>query len=463
MADPIDRDLDRQDAAREMERNVLAALLYERDAIFAVQDALDADDFLNPQHRLVYAAIRSLAEDQIPPDLVNVTEWLDRRMLLEQAGGHALLADLLTRPVVAVHVGWYASSVRDAAQLRRLVQAGSQIVRLAFESHDAAQAITQAQGLLGGLASRSAPETGATYAEAIGSFLAELELDWAHPERRDVLPTGLRDLDRGLAGGGFERGQLVIVAGRPGMAKSAFMLQLAHNMARRLLHTQAQPGLIAIFSSEMTVRQLLLRAVAEASGLDTKLIRVGALDENQRRLLRERAERLRHLPIWLSDRSRPTMSSIRATVERLRLEHDVRCVMFDYLEQAGEEGRGAASEELRISRAVAEMKALAKDANLTSVALSQINRSVEERADKHPSLSDLRYSGRIEAEADIVLALTRQDYYEALGKVAEADLDPTLRGTCEIDALKQREGEQRRYVVKFNPATATFANLDDPS
>jgi replicative DNA helicase len=447
---------EREDAERRIEQDLLGSVLLDRDAIFLVRDELSAEDFCGFGHAAIWTAMLELTSRGTPIDLST---------LIPATTAHGIdpgyLADLLTKPAYAVHVEHYAGLVRERSQLRALMRTGQEIVRLAWTQSRAETAVARAQDLLAGLAARAPKDGGLTYAEAVPAFAEELQERWANPGRADVIPTGLRDLDRSLRGGGFERGQCVVVAARPGMAKSALMLQLAHNVARREVAVFREPRWTVIFSSEMTLRQLLIRAAAEASGLSGDAILSGhGLSREQRELLLGRLTLMARLPIWVDDASSPSVAQMRAAIERMRRERDVRCVMFDYLERAGDGDRRSASEELRVGAAIAGFKSIAKDCQTTSVVLCQINRAVEERPDKHPSMHDLRYSGRIEAEADIVLGLYRQDYYESLNRIAPADIDPTRRGTCEIDLLKQRDGVMRRHVVGFSPDTSSFHNLE---
>lgn len=236
------------------------------------------------------------------------------------------------------------------------------------------------------------------------------------------------------------------------------MLQIAANIGRRERLTQKEPRWTMIFLSEMTLRQVMIRALAEASGLQTEMIKTGiGLTEAHKDLIVERLKLMRELPIWVNDQSRPTPNEMLEQIDRFAADHSVRCVMFDYLEQVG---TIHPSEELRISGAISAMKHIAKERNLTSLVLSQVNRAVEERADKRPLMSDLRYSGRIEAEADLVLLMYRQDYYESIGKIAAADLDPAKRGTAEIEIAKQRDGMTGRAVVQFVPERTSFMDLE---
>lgn len=442
---------DRAARFRETERAVLGSILLDRDAIFSVKDIVAIRDFSDLQHQRIYAEMIRMTDARTPIDLVT---------LASATGEISYLTDLLSSPLVAVHAGHYAEIVRQQSRLRQLAEAGLAITRLAYNADlsGSDRAVSSARRMLDEIGEDSLDDA-ALYDLAVLDARDRIAAIWADPTKSDVVPTGLHDLDRVLTGGGFERGQLVVVAGRPGMAKSAFMLQIAHNIARRELHQFRDPRLTMIFSSEMTIAQFMRRAFSESTGLSGEEIVRGATAEH-RAAVHEAAAQLARLPIWIDGRSRPTMESLRARVERLRMDRDVRVVMFDYLEQAGEDGSRAPSEELRISRAIAEMKSIAKDCNVTAIALSQINRGVEDRADKHPTLSDLRYSGRVEAEADIVFGLYRQDYYERFGKIETGDLDASKRGLCEIDVLKQRDGQTSRQFARFNERSMSFQNLD---
>jgi replicative DNA helicase len=273
----------------------------------------------------------------------------------------------------------------------------------------------------------------------------------------DVVRTGLHDLDKAIRGGGWQRGELIILGARPGIGKTALAMQLVKNYARHQVATNPDPAWTVIFSAEMTATGLMWRALTETTHLTTgQLQDPRTLTEAQLDLVARELQALRALPVKIDDRSAPTTDQMRLTVERLQARHPVRYVVFDYLGLAGDKHP---EETHRYSQIADGLKNLAKSCDVSVLALAQLNRNVESRGkgEKRPNLSDLRQSGQIEANADVVLGLYRHDYYVQKGM--EPD-DETLRNVAEVLVLKQRDGGTPIIPIHFTPETTSFHSID---
>lgn len=447
---------------RGTEEALIGALLLDRDAIATVQHIVHAGDFYIPACATVFQTVLDLFRRREPADLVTVTSALEQRGLLDSIGGPAWLSGLLTTVPAAVHAPFYAQQIADLAIRRRLIHAGSEIVRLAYSTDgtDAETALSDARVLLNGLSGRARRDRGLPIADAMASLASEIDARWDGSWIDDAMPTGLYDLDKRLSSGGFERGQAVFVGARPGAGKTAFALQLALNAARRARVLSMEPEWTIFFSSEMTTAALCWRALAESTGIPVPQLKRGiGLSPEQKRHIGDQLEELMNLPIWIDDTSSPTIAQMHDRIERLATTRPVRMAFFDYLEQAGDERGRQESEEVRVSRIAAGLKRIAKTCNITMVALSQLNRETEKRkTDRYvPVLADLRQSGRIEQEADIVILLYREDYYVRMGMLEST---PGKEGTADIYIAKQRDGESGVVTVSFVPELTAFRNLD---
>jgi replicative DNA helicase len=445
----------------DAERAVLGSLILDRDAIAVAAPIVSRRDFYNQAHGVIFQAIQTLFQRREPADLITLPAELNRLNALERCGGIGYLADLMTAVPTALYVDHYATHVAEKATKRRLIEAGQTIVRLGYDGLVTGDdAIGQARAAVASVANATSGLTGKTYAEAAETLVTEMQSGWENPHGRngDLVKTGFHALDRALNGaGGFERGQLVIVGARPSMGKSAFMLQMAHNFARLENSTNPDPRWTLIFSSEMTLRALLFRALAEVSGVTVSELKTGYhLSPADKAKVIAHARYMGQLPIWIDDSSRPTTAQMQQRVERFSIDRPVRMVMFDYIEQAGNSGGRDGNEEKRISKISSDLKHIAKTTETTVIALSQLNRDVERRENKRPKLADLRQSGMIEQDADIVMFLYRDQYYSDRGDMPE---DATKAGQCDVILAKQREGEIGTFTLGFEPSLTAFREL----
>lgn len=444
----------------DAEQALIGSLLLDREAIISVLPLVDDRDFYRTKHGLIFRAVADLAARREPADLITVTAELDRTGKLDHVGGHAGVGELLALLPTAVHAPYYARIVADLAAKRRLIAFGSDLVRRGYDrDSDLAAVLSDARAGLNGIERPGSHDRLRTFAEALPPFAERMEAMWNGDILPDLVPTKLVDLDRAL-GGGFQRGHLVIVAARPSMGKTAFAVDIAKKSAEYYLATMREPHWTLIFSAEMTLDGLLWRAVAETTGIPAAQLQHGhGLTQTQKERIMEQIAWMMTLPIAIDDSSQPSTRWMRAKLERFMADRPVRTVLFDYLEQAGNDD---ADEVKRVSKIAADLKSIAKDTDTTMIALSQLNRAVESRKETAfvPTMADLRWSGRIEQEADLILMLYRQDYYAHKGMLTAEHVKPEKVGTCDVIIAKQRDGITPTIPVAFVPELTAFRNLD---
>lgn len=450
----------------EAERALIGSLLLDRDAIVAVAHTVSASDFYRPEHATIYTAIKSLMRKRVPVDTVTVSAELAAFGQSEQVGGVPALVDLMIAVPTAVHAEYYAETVARLASKRRLIEAATRIVQAAYKPDvDPEEAVSMARQWLAAVTPEAKRGVVVTYADIANELHQEIERRLDPHYEPDVVSTGITDLDRALRGGGLERQQGLVLAGRPGSGKTSLGLQIAINYARAQSFGP-DPQWTIVFSAEMSRMGLGWRSLSEATTIGARdlndaistsqLQNPSKLTEEQFDRMAGRLDDLRNLPILVDDRPAPTTDQMRETVERLQAQYPIRLVVFDYIGLAGDKGKHNANQQDRIAAISAGMMALKKACDVTTITLSQLNRGVESREDKRPRLSDLRDSGAIEQDADIVWGLYRNDYYVEQGMVPD---DISLRNVAEVLFLKQRDGTTPIVKIRFNPTSTSFHNL----
>ena len=421
----------------EAELSVLGAILLSPVAgADEAVEMLSAPDFYNPAHRLVFEAIVSLYDANQPIDPVTVRDRLRSAGELERVGGAPFITDLLAYVPAASNLGYYAEIVQAAALRRRLALAGTSIVEAANAyDRDIAEVLdTSEQALFDAAMGRSGGEP----ARLSGS-LAEALTGFERAQEGELvgLETGYLDVDRML--GGMKPGNLVILAARPSMGKSAWALGAAHHVAK-----SGYP--VVFFSVEMTELELSQRLVCTDAGVDSARAVRGDLNDGDWARLTEAASRLSELPLYVEDTGVANVSTMRARARRIaRREGSLGLVIVDYLQLMEGPGENRQQEIAGIARG---LKRLARDLEVPVLALSQLNRGVEARENKHPRLADLRDSGSLEQDADVVLFLYREQYYSP----GEAEVE----GVTDVDIAKHRTGRTGRVTQTFNKALARF-------
>lgn len=453
----------------ESEQGLIASCLLDHDAISVITGSITSRDFYHGAHGLLYDVIDDLFSRREPADLLLVYAELERRKIVEPSGGMPYLVQLMAMGSASSnYVEYYRDIVVDRSIKRQIIDAGAKIVTIGYDNGlKAREVLERSHAFLDTITHDEGQQIGFRYDEALDAFTQEVEDRWEQGPSfvgARHYRTGFRDLDKAL-GGGLYPGEVTVVAGRPGSGKTMFMLQVAHNIARRELHQFEDPHWTLIFSSEMTMRSLLWRGIAEVAEISAEQIKAGVgLTDVQRDTIRKRIAYMRTMPVWIDDTSQPTTDQIRQRVERFAADRPVGVVMFDYLQQAGNKGKAGkfGNNEQRVAEVSLALKHLAKSANVSVVPVAQLNRALETRADKHPMMADLRDSGQIEQDADRILFLYRQDYYEDQGiiKPGDAAYNTGMVGMCELELAKNREGATGKFMTRFLPEIAAFRDDD---
>lgn len=427
----------------EAEQSVLGSLLIDPEAVLKVTPFLRPEDFYRESHGLIYRAIIDLHERRQPADFVTLCDELERRGRLEQAGGAGYLTSLINAVPTSVHVEHYGRIVERTAVLRRLISAASEISNMAYERADEEDRILdQAEQLIFGVTQRRIERELVPLRTILGEYYDRIEYLYGHRGETIGVPTGFIDLDRLL--GGLQPADLIIVAGRPGTGKTSLALTTADYAARK------HGSRIALFSLEMPSQQVVQRLVSGATGIESQRLRTGDIDEEELAKVARAMGELSETSIYIDDTPAISPMELRAKARRLHSEHPVDLVIADYLQlmQAGIRMENRVQEVSYISR---QLKALASELHAPVLACSQLSRAVESRADKRPVLSDLRESGSIEQDADVVMFIYREEMY------VEDTFKPNI---ADIMVAKHRNGPTGQISLRFMKEQARFVNLE---
>lgn len=425
------------------EQAVLGAMLSSKDAIAEVLEITKPADFYRPAHELVYQAIIDLYGRGEPADAVTVAAELERRGELTRAGGHMGLVDLVASVSVAANASYYAKIVHDKAILRRLVDASIKISQLGYQGQgDVADIVDLAQQTIYDVAEGKRAEDYSVLGELIQPTYDEIEAIAARGDGLSGVPTGfssLDDLTNGLHGG-----QMIIIAARPAVGKSTLALDFAR--AASIKHGLAT----AFFSLEMSKSEIVMRLMSAEAQVTLSSIRNGHLQDHDWDRIASRMASFEKAPLYIDDSPNLTMMEIRAKARRLKQKNDLRMVVIDYM-QLMSSGKKVESRQLEVSEFSRQIKLLAKELDIPVVALSQLNRGPETRSDKKPMMSDLRESGSLEQDADIVILLHREDVYDRENRPGEADLI----------IAKHRNGRTETIPVTFQGHYSRFVDMPD--
>lgn len=428
----------------EMEQSVLGAILLENEALVKVLELLDARDFYQETHRWIFETMVELFEENFPIDVLTVTERLRRKDRLESVGGATYLAELVELMPTAAHVWHHAQVVREKALLRMLIRTATTIVTDSYEdTEDVELLLDRAEQAIFEISQRRA-STGFVHINAVlkGSF-KRIEQLYERKELVTGVATGFRDFDSRTAG--LQPADLIIIAGRPSMGKTALGLNIAQ-------HVGIQVGRpVAIFSLEMSREQLVMRMLCAEARIDSSKLRTGFLSREDWPRLTKAAGVLSEARIYIDDTPAQSSLDIRAKARRLRVEvGDLALVIVDYLQLMQGRSRSE-NRQQEISEITRALKALAKELQVPVVALSQLSRAVEQRKPPRPQLSDLRESGAIEQDADVVALIYREELY---------DEETQKKGVAEIILAKQRNGPTGTVELAFRGEYTRFDNLE---
>lgn len=426
----------------EAEVSVLGAAMLSRAAASDAVEFLRVDDFYRNAHRVVFEAVQQLTAAGEPVDTVTVTEWLARHDRLDEVGGPAGVHELTVAVPTAANASYYARIVREKALLRRLIDAGTAVVKLGYESTDEAeQVVDRAESMIYDVAQSNTTSEYARLGELLNASFEQLEKLAEQNSEITGLATGFDDLDRLTAG--LQPQNLVIVAARPAMGKSSLALGVTHFVTARL-------GVPAIlFSLEMSKLEIVNRLLSSEARIDSSRIRTGRLDDADWRKLGDALGALAEAPLFIDDTPSITLMEIRAKCRRLKQKHGLGLVVIDYL-QLMQSPRRTESRQQEVAEISRGLKMLAKELDVPVMALSQLSRQPESRTDKRPQLADLRESGSIEQDADIVAFIYRDEVY---------DEDTPDRGIAELILAKHRNGPTGIVRLAFLDHLTKFANL----
>jgi replicative DNA helicase len=438
--------------AVDVELAVLGAVLIEPEAIPRAIELLTEDSFYNGKHRRIFGAILGLFERNNPVDLITVTEELKRRGELEDIGGSSYLTELTIQVASAANVEYHARIIAEKALLRKMIETMTTVVGEAYETGaDAFELLDRAESEIFRISESQLRRAGVSMKDVVKQTLENLEKVHGNEGGITGVPTGFSRLDQMT--GGWQRTDLIIVAARPSMGKTAFALALARNAA---LHPRDGVG-VAIFSLEMGAQQLAQRLLTSEARIDAQAARTGRMNDRDWANLARAAGTLSEAPIFIDDTPSLNVLELRAKCRRLKAEHDIGMIIVDYLQLMHGTGNSRNSNrEQEIAQISRSLKALAKELNVPVIALSQLSRAVEQRGgDKRPQLSDLRESGSIEQDADLVAFIYRAERY---GITVDENGNST-QGIGEIIIGKQRNGPVGEVQLAFVNEYARFENL----
>ncbi|MFC5406684.1 replicative DNA helicase [Cohnella soli] len=428
----------------EAEQAVLGAILLEVEALIAAMERLKAEDFYSVSHQRIFEGMIVLNEENKPIDLITLTAHLQDLGQMEEVGGIMYLTKLANAVPTAANVEYYAQIVEEKSILRRLIRTATQIVSNGYASEeDVGALLNDAEVRIMEISSRRA----ATGFISIRDVLMEVfeRVEFLYNQKGGVtgIPSGFVDLDKMTAG--FQRNDLIIVAARPSVGKTAFALNVAQNVAVRASET------VAIFSLEMSAAQLVQRIVCAESNVDAQRMRTGHLEGDDWEKLSMAIGALSEAQIFIDDTPGITVSDIRAKCRRLKKEKGLGMILIDYLQLIQGRGKAGENRQQEVSEISRTLKMIARELEVPVIALSQLSRGVEQRQDKRPMMSDLRESGSIEQDADIVAFLYRDDYY---------DKESEKKNIIEIIIAKQRNGPVGTVELVFLKNYNKFVSLD---
>ena len=425
----------------EAEESVLGSLLIDPEAVEVVANFLRPEDFYHPRNRDIYGAMLRLFERRQPTDFVMVCDELERADMLSPIGGISYLSRILTVVPTSVHVEYYAKVVQRTAVMRRLIGAAGRIAAIGYEDHvEMETALERAEQELFGVTQLRVTRDFLHIREVLNEYLDQIQLSAGPEAARGGIPSGFIDLDRLL--GGLQRTDLVVLAARPSMGKTAMALSIARNTAVKFNFTTA------IFSVEMSRLQIAQRFLSMESEVDSSRIREGRLSPQDLRKLGEAVNLLSRAPIYIDDTPSISISELRAKARRLHAEHPVDLIIIDYLQLVG--GSSPMNRVQEISEISRSLKGLARELNVPVLALSQLSRAVEGRSPHIPMLSDLRDSGSIEQDSDVVMFIYREDVY---------DRESEKKGIAEIHVAKHRNGPTGIISLLFMERSTRFVDL----
>ena len=424
------------------EQSVLGGMLLSKDAIADVVESLRASDFYKPAHETIYEAILSLYGHGSPADAITVADELKKRGELTRVGGASYLHTLIASVPTAANAQYYAEIVKEHAIMRRLIEAGTKIAQLGYANETEVDTLVdQAQAEIYAVTDGNAKEDYVSFSEALEETINEIDANSNRPDGVYGVPTDFIEFDE--LTGGLHGGQMIVIAARPGVGKSTLALDIARSAA---IHHQMTT---VFFSLEMSRTELAMRILSAEGKISMGRLKKGDLDTEGWTNLATLQGRIDSAPLFIDDSPNMTLMEIRAKCRRLKQRNDLKLVVLDYL-QLMSSGKKVESRQQEVSEFSRSLKLLAKELDVPVIALSQLNRGSEQRTDKRPMVSDLRESGSIEQDADMVILLHREDMYNP---------DTDRVGEADMMIAKHRGGPTRTIPLAFSGKYSRFANM----
>ncbi|MEV5030019.1 replicative DNA helicase [Paenibacillus sp. LPE1-1-1.1] len=428
----------------EAEQAVIGAILLHAEALITAMERVRSEDFYSGPHRQIYEAMVEIAENNQPVDLVTLTAHLQDQHLLEEIGGVSYLAKLANSVPTAANIDYYAQIVEEKSMLRRLIRTATNIVSDGYaNSEDVGVLLGDAEKKILEISNRRSGSGFISIRDVLMEVFEKVEQLYQDKGGTTGIPSGFTDLDRMTAG--FQRSDLIIVAARPSVGKTAFALNVAQNVGVRARET------VAIFSLEMSAAQLVQRMICAEANVDAQRMRTGHLEGDDWEKLTMAIGSLSEAQIFIDDTPGITVAEIRAKCRRLKKEKGLGMIMIDYLQLISGRGKAGENRQQEVSEISRTLKQIARELEVPVIALSQLSRGVEQRQDKRPMMSDLRESGSIEQDADIVSFLYRDDYY---------DKESEKKDIIEIIIAKQRNGPVGTVELVFLKKYNKFVSID---
>lgn len=427
----------------ESEAALLGAIISDEKVIYEVIDAVKPEDFYSDSNRLIYETCIDLFTEGVGIDLFTVSEKLDKKNILDKIGGYGYLTSLVDSIYIVSNAATYADIVAEKAMLRRLISAGRSIVDVAFKDEKTlGETLEYAENSILNVTQKSNTKGYSKLSEVNEKVYLELEEN-AGKGGMTGIPTGFTDLDKYLSG--MKKGDMIVVGARPGMGKTAFMLEIAHYVATK----KKLP--VAVFNLEMTEEQLATRILSSHSRVSNEKLKRAELTHNDWLDLAEALADLSDAPIYIDDTSEYGIQSIKAKCRKLKMEKDIKLIIIDYLQllTSGNK-RSEANRVVEVSDISRQIKMMARELEVPIIVGSQLSREVDRREDKRPRNSDLRESGGIEQDADVVLFLYRE---------VEYNKDTEFKNVAEVIIGKQRNGMQGTVKLYFDADHTTFRNM----
>jgi len=428
----------------EAEQAVLGAMLIKKEAISEVVTILIGTDFYRDAHRIIFDAMLELFNKNEAVDLITITEQLRKNEQLDKVGGIAYVTSLANSVPTAANIEYHAKIVKEKGQLRHLINSATAIAGMGYEDNEnVIDVMDKAEKMILEVAAKRGGGDFTPIKNILLDTFSKIEVLYASKGGITGTPTGFKDLDKLTSG--LQPSDLILVAARPSMGKTAFTLNLATHIAVR------EKKAVAFFSLEMSKEQLVQRMLCSEGAIDSQRLRIGELDDKDWGKLISAADRLSTAPIFIDDTAGITVMELRSKARRLKTEYDLKLIVIDYLQlMQGSSSKGGDNRQQEISEISRSLKALARELNVPVIALSQLSRSVESRQVKKPMLSDLRESGSLEQDADIVMFLYREDYY---------DPDTENKNITDVIIAKHRNGPVDTVQLFFHKQFTKFADL----